>query len=569
MPILRTALHFLVITALSVSVALAQTDYGRYLAAINTNDATLLGKLIKNGFDVNSSNAHGYTPLMACIGKNRISLASQLLENGANINALARNGHSALHLAVRLDRLDFAHFLIGNGADIDIRDAAGRSPLFDAVRRGKHAFMDLLIEAGANLDLKDKRGKTPLFEAMSHGWQGIANALIVNGASIHAEYVGDTALVSASRRGLKETVSFLIAYGADVNRIAEGKYATTPLNAASMRNYDATITEILISAGADVNKKDGLGTTPLHNAAGHGRLSILRSLIKAEANPNLQDRNGVAPIYYALLGGDPAVVSDLIKAGARFGPRSIKGKALFKSAISGQELELSRILKNGVAINEPDQYGTTALMYAAFQGNYRNVNTLLTAGVDQNAKDKQGHSALVYAVLGARQFDRSRSLSDRTKVIDLLIDKGVDPNSYDKTGVTVLFMALDRNNKAIFKSLLDGGADVNRVYRDGNRSLLSASIIQTRREGDDITTMIIDSGAKLDAQSEYSGSTPLHNAVLIQNLIIVKKLVYKGAKLSIQDKKGLTPLGLTRRPGYKDSRKGLEIFKLLRSAGAR
>ncbi|KAJ1488595.1 ankyrin repeat-containing domain protein, partial [Baffinella frigidus] len=51
-----------------------------------------------------------------------------------------------------------------------------------------------------------------------------------------------------------------------------------PLHAATRRGHDQVV-RVLLRAGADVNLKDGGGSTPLHIAASHSRATVARVLL--------------------------------------------------------------------------------------------------------------------------------------------------------------------------------------------------------------------------------------------------------------------------------------------------
>ncbi|KAH9372540.1 hypothetical protein HPB48_013050 [Haemaphysalis longicornis] len=72
-------------------------------------------------------------------------------------------------------------------------------------------------------------------------------------------------------------VKVLVDAGADVNKLdADGN---TPLHICLMRHH-CEIIEILVAAGADVNKQDGEGNTPLHIS-----LMNRRAVKESEINP--------------------------------------------------------------------------------------------------------------------------------------------------------------------------------------------------------------------------------------------------------------------------------------------
>lgn len=91
--------------------------------------------------------------------------------------------------------------------------------------------------------------------------------------------------------------------------------------------------EKLIAGGADVNERDGYRRTPLDHVnnlgwtalieaivlgnGGARHTEILRALVQAGANVNRADRNGTTPLQLARGRGYREMVQILEKAGAR------------------------------------------------------------------------------------------------------------------------------------------------------------------------------------------------------------------------------------------------------------
>ena len=80
------------------------------------------------------------------------------------------------------------------------------------------------------------------------------------------------------------------------------------------------LTEIalaLISAGADVNKKNSDGQTPLMMASIEGNIEIVKALIEAGADVNVMEKGSkFTAVYLASCYGHTEVVKTLIEAGA-------------------------------------------------------------------------------------------------------------------------------------------------------------------------------------------------------------------------------------------------------------
>jgi ankyrin repeat protein len=115
-------------------------------------------------------------------------------------------------------------------------------------------------------------------------------------------------------------VQVLIEAGADVNK-ANDKGAT-PLFVANHNGHVAEV-RVLIVAGADVNKATDDGVMPLCMAAQFGHEVVVRALIKAGADVNAAGNNGATPLLVSTTpafniaqGNHAAVVKMLKGAGA-------------------------------------------------------------------------------------------------------------------------------------------------------------------------------------------------------------------------------------------------------------
>lgn len=57
--------------------------------------------------------------------------------------------------------------------------------------------------------------------------------------------------------------------------------------------------KVLISKGAEVNKPNNEGKSPLHEAASHGHEKVVELLLDKGAEVNGRDREGATPLHYA------------------------------------------------------------------------------------------------------------------------------------------------------------------------------------------------------------------------------------------------------------------------------
>ncbi|WP_120520270.1 ankyrin repeat domain-containing protein [Arthrobacter celericrescens] len=92
--------------------------------------------------------------------------------------------------------------------------------------------------------------------------------------------------------------------------------------------YDAdrvVVTQLLLSAGADVSRRDKTGRTALHYAVGAGRKAV-EILLAAEADVDAEADGGVTPLHEAVTRGNPAAIEALCRGGANRGARDGLGR---------------------------------------------------------------------------------------------------------------------------------------------------------------------------------------------------------------------------------------------------
>ncbi|KAI3665154.1 hypothetical protein L6452_43775 [Arctium lappa] len=149
----------------------------------------------------------------------------------------------------------------------------------------------------------------------------------------------------------------------------------------------------LIRAGADPNKKDYDGRTPLHLAASKGYEDITLFLIQEGVELNVLDNFGNTPLLEAIKSGHDKVASLLVKEGA-----SLKiddaGGFLCSTVAKGDIDYIRRILCNGIDPNSKDFDFRTPLHVAASQGSYIIVKLLVEAGASVLSKDRWGNTPL-------------------------------------------------------------------------------------------------------------------------------------------------------------------------------
>jgi ankyrin repeat protein len=214
----------------------------------------VISQLLGAGVDIDTvSDIHGYSALITAVYNARSDIMEILLRLGADVNNRSVvDGITALHGACASHLVDVVGILLRAGADANAADDEGETVLYLACRVRDEDIVRMLVAAGADVNVADKDGETPLHEACITGVYGIVTTLL------HASAI-------------------------DVNKVnAQGETALL-VAAGSPRGYVPEIVEALIRAGADVNKADNTGKSPLAVALLLNRTDIADVLIRAGA----------------------------------------------------------------------------------------------------------------------------------------------------------------------------------------------------------------------------------------------------------------------------------------------
>jgi len=386
---------FVVASATLVSAA-QNTPARRSLGEVGLLDAAERGdraavvRLLTKGANPNTPGPDGTTAIMYAAANDDLELVRALIKAGANVKLANQFGTSALTEAAIIGSAPIVDALLKAGADPNTRNPEGESALMAVARTGKVDAAKRLIEAGADINAKENfGGQTALMWAAAQGQADMVKFLASNGADLNARGVvrqwerkviteprpkdmnkgGFTALLYAAREGCVECARHLVAAGADPD--LEDPERITPLNMALL-NLHYEFAAFMINAGADVDKWDLFGRSPIYMAAdtstlptkGNGAVAVLpsedsvtaldvaRLLLQQGANPNLQLKR--RPPYRDVpqdRGGDT-----ILAQGAT---------PLLRAARAGDAPFVELLLKNGALVDLPSKEGVTPLMAAA------------------------------------------------------------------------------------------------------------------------------------------------------------------------------------------------------------
>jgi ankyrin repeat protein len=421
----RLALVVAVFAAVGAE-ALAEAAEPTIVDAAERGDRPAALQLLAKGANPNAPGPDGTTAIMWAAASDDLELVRALIKAGANVTLKNQFGTSALTEAAIIGSAPVIDALLNAGADPNTRNPEGETPLMAVARTGNVEAARRLLEARADINAKESwGGQSALMWAAAQGQADMVKLLASHGADVNARGVirqwerkviteprpkdlskgGFTPLLYAAREGCVECARHLIAAGVDPD--LEDPERITPLNMALL-NLHFEFAAYMIKAGADVDKWDLFGRSPLYMAAdvstlpvkGNGAMAVIpsedsvtaldvaRLLLDAGANPNLRLKR--RPPYRDVpqdRGGDT-----ILAQGAT---------PLLRAARAGDAPFVELLIKNKALVDLPSKEGVTPLMAAAgvefgdrvtrgrnrtSEGVLATMRLLLDAGADINAR---------------------------------------------------------------------------------------------------------------------------------------------------------------------------------------
>jgi ankyrin repeat protein len=162
-----------------------------------------------------------------------------------------------------------------------------RSPLLIATRGNDIETARALIAAGADVNAKDQIADTPFLYAAAEGRQEILEMILATGRARldDTNRYGGNALIPAAHHGHPDAVRVLLTTKIDVDHVNRLGW-TALLETIILSDGGPTHQDImaqLITAGADVNLKDGDGVSPRAHAQQRGYAGMVKMLEAAGA----------------------------------------------------------------------------------------------------------------------------------------------------------------------------------------------------------------------------------------------------------------------------------------------
>lgn len=373
--------------------------------------------LLKAGSGVADKDALSWSALAHASAVGHAALVVELLNAGADANALDVHGNSPLSLAVANLHVEVAQILLERGnANVNHPDERGVAPLLEPLVRAlpdSGPLIDIppLLPQETKLFLAILRA-APRLDVSYSGFNTLQHA-VIRGAvdlvklllTVHSmaarcalvyAVIGAHHAVQSDR--YVATAQCLLRSGAYVN---EATTDWSPSNGTALHLSgelgQVAMAELLLrQPNVNADSTDEEGRTPLMMAANAGSVDVARLLIAAGANVNRADKSGGTPL---LLASDLTVINVLLAAGADPDVADATGETPLSRAVQRRDLEALSVLlavtRNVDPINRNN--AETPLEIAMQLNGYEDYETLHWHYIEWDARQE----AIVLALLQA------------------------------------------------------------------------------------------------------------------------------------------------------------------------
>ena len=151
--------------------------------AVDLADPAAVGVLLAGGADTNLPDASGDTPLLAAIASDQATVVEDLLDSGADANLAGSDGVTPLLAALQGNSTDLVPILLQHGADVNLAGPDGNTP-FQVLLAGpaNPEWVQAFLNQGADANLPNADGETPL--DLADGDATIVALLVDAGAKV-------------------------------------------------------------------------------------------------------------------------------------------------------------------------------------------------------------------------------------------------------------------------------------------------------------------------------------------------------------------------------------------------
>jgi len=421
--------------------------------------------------------------------------------------------------------------------------SAKASALGDAAAAGDLASVKSLLDSKVNVDARSNSFKTPLMRAAMNGHVNCLDILKQRGADEFAvDALGRTVLHLAVASNRLLAVKWLLgAYppprpdqlkhrGSILFKATDSIKSRSPKSLREVSDAEGSkplhiavdidqggMIKTLLPAGVDIEAKNNWNRTPLHQAIISNRRDCFDILLRNGANINVADARGMSPLHWAAKTGHVDIIGLLLGKGANRYEYDLEGsQPMHQAAWVGQVLAIETLVFERSDLDNKTKQGETLLHIACVNKNLELATYLLDNGVEVNPEAVPQPSLMnslsKFKIIGTSMTPLHYACcKGNYEMALLLLDRNAWVNAPTPQGATALMMATESEDTNTVNLLLNRGAKVN-ANMSGN--LTTALHIAARRGDLETVQQLCRAGASPDARNHGGsyGRTPLEEA---------------------------------------------------------
>ena len=299
-------------------------------AAESKNVSTVQVLLKHHHIDVNCRGEEGFTPLFYAVHDDTLTTLQLLLErDDIDINVVTPGCGTPLMLTCTTRRWKVAELLLKrNDVTTCSRTKDGKMLLSLAAGYGERRIVKMLLKrVDIDVNGKDTLGLTPLMYAIQGGHEEIVH-LLLGHQDINIEEVDRDGWTALSRTIVRRPYTEGYEEEPAQKRLDSdtkhdyGDNADKTLPSHPVRTRQLRIVQILLQHGANVNRTDLQGKTPLFVAVSHDERDIAKLLLQQGVKVDARNKQEGTPLFFAALNGRKEIAELLLRWGANVDARN-------------------------------------------------------------------------------------------------------------------------------------------------------------------------------------------------------------------------------------------------------
>lgn len=487
-------------------------------------------KLIKTTNITNVIELYNLNTILHIAGyKGYFEKTKAILENFTiDINVKNKSDNTPLHVATLNEKnnvLDVIKLLVKNGANINAINSNGNTPLHLATIRFENnaEVIDfLLTQENVNINHIDNNKLRPLHIAIINDKIEIINKLIKHGAIIDSDMFeaakGHPIIIRILKRAQKER---------------ESKNAEIACNTELSEKEREQNLEDLIS-GLEIAKKKKQEPKKKNKKKKKNPKSPkkVKTLKTKEKQPNKKEQESQK---------DLKTQEEQAKA-----IKAIREKKEKEKLEKKRKIEIEKMKKTKKQEEEKTAWNTKREKAAikiqnAFR-NYKKRKKIYKAIDFAHITHKDNCITQFNDLLFTQRFMTGQFFDEKFEDLNYIAKDFKDKNE----NTALHLFAQSKNHSKYIPILLNHGAEINAINKDGMTSLHSA----VYHGNENAVELLIQHGADVNTHENNLGFTPLHEAVNKKIIRIVRMLVANGANNNALDKKGKSPFAYTQKSDF-------------------